>query len=100
MPVRSINEIYGTVTIKTAGDALSVTFQHHPKLSAKLDYMDNDPFRMTYSNQSYGILSTKFTVANGKVMSVDIKASDSCSTTLTYLPNNVTHFLTRFLAPD
>lgn len=70
------NGIYGTVTIKTADDALNVTFEHHPNLSAKLDYMENDTFRMTYSNQSYGIFPTKFTVTNGKVTSVEIKASD------------------------
>ncbi|GAB3982234.1 hypothetical protein GCM10028806_53470 [Spirosoma terrae] len=70
------NGIYGTVTIKTADDGLNVTFEHHPNLSAELDYMDNDTFRMTYSNQSYGIFPTKFTVTNGKVTSVDIKASD------------------------
>lgn len=70
------HELYGTISIKPNDNGLIVTFEHHPNLSGKLDYMDDNTFRLTYSNQSYGIFPAKFTVANGKVSSVTIKASD------------------------
>ncbi len=70
------NEIYGTVSITPDGNGLKITFEHHPTLSARLDYMDNNTFRLTYSNQSYGIFPTKFMVKDNTVSSVDIKASD------------------------
>lgn len=70
------NEIYGTIAITPDSDGLKIAFEHHPTLSAQLDYMDDNTFRLTYSNQSYGIFPAKFTVRGNTVSSVDIKASD------------------------
>ncbi|WP_020600400.1 serine hydrolase [Spirosoma panaciterrae] len=70
------NPIYGTVTIRTEGDGLKVAFEHHPNLTAKLDYMDDNTFRLTYSNQAYGIFPAKFTVKGNAVSGVALKASD------------------------
>lgn len=70
------NDLYGTITITPKGDGLTISFEHHPNLTAQLDYMDSDTFRLTYSNRSFGIFPTRFTVNNGKVTGVEIKASD------------------------
>lgn len=70
------NELYGTLTLKPANGSLDVTFEHHPNLTARMDYMDNDTFRLTYSNQAFGVFPAKFTRAGGKIKSVEIKASD------------------------
>ncbi|WP_128544680.1 serine hydrolase [Larkinella soli] len=70
------NELYGTIRISTEGDALKVTFENHPTLTARLDYMDGEEFRLTYSNQAFGIFPAKFTTGGNAVEAVEIKASD------------------------
>lgn len=70
------NELYGTIQIKPDANGLMATFEHHPGLTARLDYMDGHTFRMTYSNQAFGVFATPFTVTNGKVTGVEVKASD------------------------
>jgi CubicO group peptidase (beta-lactamase class C family) len=70
------NELYGTISIVPDGTGLKVSFQNHPNLTAKLDYMDDNTFRMSYSNQSFGVFPTKFTVSGNTVQRVEIKASD------------------------
>ncbi|RIV20579.1 serine hydrolase [Fibrisoma montanum] len=70
------NELYGTITIRPDGDGLSIAFEHHPNLTARLDYMDGNEFRMTYSNQAFGVFPTRFTVNGNTVQGVEIKASD------------------------
>lgn len=70
------HELYGTISITPDGDALKISFQHHPTLSARLDYMDDNAFRMTYSNQAFGVFPAKFTVTGNVAQSIEIKASD------------------------
>ncbi|MEO6613475.1 MAG: serine hydrolase [Chitinophagaceae bacterium] len=70
------NTLYGQVTIKKSGNMLICHFQHHPDLIGYMEYMDNNEFRMTYSNIGYGVYPAKFSVVNGKAVSVIIKAND------------------------
>jgi len=70
------NPLYGKVRITTGAKGLLVHFEHHPDLSATLEYMGADKFLMTYSNPAYGIFPTPFTIVGGKVRNVTIKASD------------------------
>ena len=70
------NTVYGKITISKNGNMLICRFQHHPELIGYLDYMDNNEFRMTYSNIGYGIYPAKFSVADGKAFSVIIQAND------------------------
>jgi len=70
------NPLYGKVRIEAEGKGLLVHFEHHPDLSARLEYMGDDKFLMTYSNPAYGIFATPFTIAGGKVKNVTVKASD------------------------
>ena len=70
------NTVYGKITISKNGNMLICRFQHHPELIGYLDYMDNNEFRMTYSNIGYGIYPAKFSIADGKAFSVIIQAND------------------------
>jgi CubicO group peptidase (beta-lactamase class C family) len=70
------NNLYGKIAIKAEGKILKVYFSNHPDLTGTLEYMDNNEFRITYSNYAYGVFRTKFKVADNKVKSVEIKASD------------------------
>jgi CubicO group peptidase (beta-lactamase class C family) len=70
------NELYGSITVKSVGDDLQIKFNSHSELTANLQYMDNGEWLMTYNNIAFGIFATKFKMADGKVASVEIKASD------------------------
>ncbi|HVZ56260.1 MAG TPA: serine hydrolase [Chitinophagaceae bacterium] len=70
------NTLYGKVTLVRNGEALICNFEHHPSLHGYLEYMDNNTFRMTYSNIAYGIYPVKFTIANGKPAALELQAND------------------------
>ena len=71
------NTVYGKIQVSKAGNnQLRCSFQHHPDLSATLEYMDDNTFRLTYSNIGFGIFPAIFTLKNGKAETVQIKATD------------------------
>lgn len=70
------NELYGSITVAQKENSLSVRFNSHKDLTAKLDYMDNDEWLLQYDNIEYGIFAIKFKIESNKVISVDIKAND------------------------
>lgn len=70
------NTVYGKITISKNGSMLVCRFQHHPDLIGYMDYMDNNEFRVTYSNIGYGIYPAKFSIKDGKPVAVEIKSND------------------------
>ena len=70
------NTVYGRITISKSGNMLVCRFQHHPTLIGYMQYMNDDEFRITYSNIGYGIYPAKFSVKNGIVVSVVVKSND------------------------
>lgn len=70
------NTVYGKITISRNGNQLICNFQHHPDLKGTMDYMDNNEFRMTFSNIGYGIYPAKFSMRNGKPWSIEVKSND------------------------
>ncbi len=70
------NTVYGKITITKSDDMLVCRFQHHPGLIGYMHYMDNNEFRMTYSNIGYGVYPAKFTLKDGKVTAVEVRAND------------------------
>jgi CubicO group peptidase (beta-lactamase class C family) len=70
------NTVYGKITISKSDNKLICRFEHHPGLIGYMDYMDNNEFRVTYSNIGYGIYPAVFTLANGKAASVTIRVND------------------------
>ena len=70
------NQLYGVITITADKNELQIQFNAHNNLHAKLQYMDNGEWLMTYDNIAFGIFATKFKTEQNKVVSVDIRASD------------------------
>jgi CubicO group peptidase (beta-lactamase class C family) len=70
------NTLYGKITISKSGAMLVCRFEHHPDLIGYMEYMDNNEFRVTYSNIGYGIYPAKFYITDGKPTSVEIKSND------------------------
>jgi CubicO group peptidase (beta-lactamase class C family) len=70
------NTVYGKISISKSKDMLVCRFQHHPDLIGYMEYMDNNEFRMTYSNIGYGIYPAKFTLRDGKPFAIEVKAND------------------------
>jgi hypothetical protein len=70
------NTVYGKVTISKNGNELICRFQHHPQLTGRMEYMDNNEFMVTYSNIGYGIYPAKFSINSGKALAVEIRANE------------------------
>jgi CubicO group peptidase (beta-lactamase class C family) len=70
------NTVYGKITISKNENRLVCRFEHHPDLVGYMDYMDNNQFRVTFSNIGYGIYPATFTIANGKATAVLIRVND------------------------
>ena len=64
--------LYGSIWVKAKGNALEISFEHHPTMSATLRYMDKDEWLLEYSNIEYGIFSTTFSAREGKVFSLQL----------------------------
>jgi CubicO group peptidase (beta-lactamase class C family) len=70
------NELYGPIDITQDKKDLLIRFNNTRNLTAKLQYMDNDEWLLTYSNPAFGIFPLKFKMDNGKVVSTDVKVND------------------------
>jgi hypothetical protein len=71
-----VNTVYGKINIRKSGSMLVCHFEHHPDLIGYMEYMDNNEFRITYSNIGYGIYPVKFTLKDGKAVAAEIRAND------------------------
>ena len=84
------NPLYGNLTIspqagRRAKPALVVHFEHHPSLTAILEYMDGDEFRMSFSNPHFGTVPATFDLNSGIVKGFDFSASE-------FLDDDLYHF--------
>lgn len=75
------NPMYGTITVSVPGNPvkegdLLVKFELHPKLTARLDYMGSNEFRLSFSNFRFGTAPALFLTKDGKGSSIDVKATD------------------------
>jgi CubicO group peptidase (beta-lactamase class C family) len=70
------NTVYGRITVSKNGESLLCKFQRHPDLIGYMEYMDNNEFRITYSNIGYGIYPAKFSLKNGKPWGLEIQVND------------------------
>ncbi len=71
-----VNELYGPITVTNNNNDLQIKFEGHRNLTAKVQYLDNDEWIITFSNPAFGIFPLKFKMDGSKVASVDIKVSD------------------------
>lgn len=70
------NQLYGTVTITTAGFNLKVKLNSHKNLTATLTYLDNNDWLLQYDNIEYGIFTIQFKEEQGKATGVLIRMND------------------------
>ncbi|MBS1602528.1 MAG: serine hydrolase [Bacteroidetes bacterium] len=70
------NKVYGSMDIRQDGGRLVLRFNSHDKLTAKMEYMDNEEWLLEYDNIEYGIYTTKFGTKDGKVTGVETRQSD------------------------
>ena len=70
------NPVYGPLTVTAQGKQLFIRFSHHPALTATLDYLDGEVFRLTYSNPAYGIFPATFALADGQAKTLEIRVND------------------------
>ncbi len=70
------NQLNGNISIQKINDHLLIKFHTKPDLEARLDYMDNNEWLMTYNNIEYGIHSIQFDIDNGKVKSITTKQNN------------------------
>ena len=69
------NEVYGKIELKNSKKHLTMTFEHHPNLTAKLEYIDNNRFLCTFSNTGHGVSILPFTVDKKDVLSFILSVS-------------------------
>lgn len=70
------HEVYGHLQIEKQGEALQVSFEHHPGLSATLEPMGGNRFLCTYNNPLYGVKVWPFAIEGGKVKSCTLRVND------------------------
>jgi CubicO group peptidase (beta-lactamase class C family) len=68
--------VYGNAYLESKGDYLLLTLEHHPDLTAKLEYIGNDRFLCTYSSPLWGIKVFPFVIEDGKVRSFTLSVAD------------------------
>lgn len=69
------NPLFGYIVITASGGDLKIKFDKH-RVTAKLQYMDNNEWLLTYDNPAYGIFPIKFVNDGANVVSVDIRVND------------------------
>lgn len=69
------NDVYGFVELKADGKILNMTFEHHPKLTAQLEFIGNNRFLCTYSNAAQGVKVFPFVVDEDKVQSFTLSVA-------------------------
>jgi hypothetical protein len=60
---------------------LSMRFEHHPTMYAKMQSLGNNRFYVTFSDPEMGKAVFPFTVQNGRVLSVRVKVDDELERT-------------------
>ena len=70
------HEVYGSAYLESKGDYLLLTLEHHPDLTARLEYIGNDRFLCTYSSPLWGIKVFPFVIEEGKVRSFTLSVAD------------------------
>jgi len=70
------HDIYGSALLESKGDYLFMTLEHHPDLTARLEYIGNNRFLCTYSSPLWGIKVFPFVIEDGKVRSFTLSVAD------------------------
>ncbi|HLG03742.1 MAG TPA: serine hydrolase [Bacteroidia bacterium] len=71
------NGAYGKMTVAAEGGKLGATFEHHPKVFGRLEYMGDNTFLCTFNGPMWAYKPAPFRVVNGKVESITISVNDA-----------------------
>jgi CubicO group peptidase (beta-lactamase class C family) len=71
-----IHDVYGFLEIKQTGNFLTMSFENHPTLTAKLEPIDKNRMLCTYNNPMYGIKVLPFEIENEKVKKMTLSVAD------------------------
>lgn len=71
-----MHEVYGWAELKEKDGTLIMTLEHHPQLTAKLEYMGDNQFLCTYSHPMWGIKVFPFVIEDKKVRSFTLSVAD------------------------
>jgi CubicO group peptidase (beta-lactamase class C family) len=69
------NPIYGKMMVTTQGGKLGATFEHHPTMFAKLEYIGNNRFLCSFNSPMWGINVATFVLKDGMVESITINVN-------------------------
>jgi hypothetical protein len=63
--------------ITSDGGKLAATFEHHPAMLGKLEYIGNNRFLCTFNTSMWGINIATFEIINGRVETITINVNPS-----------------------
>ena len=70
------NPVYGEMNVTSMDGKIGATFQHHPTMFAKLEYMGDSIFLCTFNSPLWGIKQAPFKIENGKVTAITISVNE------------------------
>ncbi|HEX3006014.1 MAG TPA: serine hydrolase, partial [Bacteroidales bacterium] len=68
--------VYGGLTITSDKNMLKVKFEHHPNLTAKLEYLSDTRFLCTFNDPIFGNKVWPFKIDQNKVQSLTLKVAE------------------------
>lgn len=71
-----VHPVYGYLDISVQGDQLKMTFEHHPDLTGKLEYLAGNRFLCTYNDPVFGVKVLPFKIENDQVKSLQLRVAD------------------------
>ncbi|CAN5349864.1 serine hydrolase [soil metagenome] len=69
------NPVYGKMMISTDDGKLAATFEHHPAMFGKLEYIGNNRLLCTFNSSMWGIDIFPFVIKDGKVESITVNVN-------------------------
>jgi CubicO group peptidase (beta-lactamase class C family) len=72
-----VNPLYGKMIVTVQDGKIGASFEHHPTIFGKLEYMGENTFRCSFNSPLWGINSAPFVIEDGKVKSITISVSDN-----------------------
>ncbi len=71
------NEVYGKITIRYSNGNTEIEFEHHPSITAKLEYLEDNDFLCTYSTPTWGIKKAEVKIKkNGTVEGITLRVNE------------------------
>ena len=71
------NPVYGKMNVTIEGGKIGATFEHHPMMFGKLEYIGNNRFLCSFNTGMWGINVATFEIKDGAVESITINVNPS-----------------------